>query len=179
MPETGTVDSVEQANASFARGLGFSCSQAVFSAFAPQLGLDRDLALKIGSAFGGGIARRGETCGAVTGALMVIGLKYGRTSVEDEQAKEQTYALAQRFVETFTRRNGSIVCQELLGCDISIPEQRELAREREIFSTLCPKLVRDAAEITAHILGVQDPNIFFQGASSEPTSPQSHQDTKK
>lgn len=156
MPETGTGDSVEQASASFADGVGFSCSQAVFSAFAPQFGLDRDLALKIGSAFGGGMARRGETCGAVTGALMVIGLKYGRTSVEDEQAKEETYALAQRFMEAFTRRNGSIVCRELLGYDLSFPEQRDLAHERQLFATLCPRLVRDAAEIVAHILDGQD-----------------------
>jgi C_GCAxxG_C_C family probable redox protein len=157
MPKAGTVDSVKQASANFARGSGFSCSQAVFSAFAPQLGLDRELALKIASAFGGGMARRGETCGAVTGALMVIGLKYGRTDVEDEQAKEQTYALAQRFVQMFTQRHGSIVCQELLDCDISIPQERELAHEQQLFSTLCSRFVQDAAEITAHILGGQAP----------------------
>jgi len=131
---------------------GFSCSQAMLSTYGPQLGLNHELALKVSGAFGGGMARIGETCGAVTGAFMVIGLKYGKTKVEDEQTKEKTYSLVREFVDRFKFRNGSIVCRELLGCDISTPEGRDLAKEKNLFATLCPKFVQDAAEIIEQIL---------------------------
>lgn len=139
------MNRVEQTVSCFEKG--FSCAQAVFSTFSPQLGLDRELALKVAGGFGGGMGRMGQTCGAVTGAFMVIGLEYTSTRAEDDQAKEKAYSLVKEFAEEFTSRNGSIVCSELLGYDISIPEQRELAREKGLFTSLCPKLVRDAAEI--------------------------------
>ena len=110
------------------------------------------MALKISAAFGGGMGRMGETCGAVTGALLVIGLKHGKTSAEDEEAKERTYRLVQELVDQFKSRNGSIVCRDLLGCDISVPEERELAKDKALFTTLCPRSVRDAAEIVERIL---------------------------
>lgn len=131
---------------------GFICSQAVLSAYAPQFGLDRDTALKIADGFGGGMARMGETCGAVTGAFMVIGLKNGRTSVEDTQAHETTYDLVNEFVRRFKSRNKSIVCRELLGCDISTPGGLQSARQQNLFTSVCPAYVRDAAEIIEEIL---------------------------
>jgi C_GCAxxG_C_C family probable redox protein len=131
---------------------GFICSQAVLSAYAPQLGLDRGTALKIADGFGGGMARMGETCGAVTGAFMVSGLKHGRTSVEDTQAHETTYDLVNEFVRRFKSRNKSIVCRELLGCDISTPGGLKNARQQNLSTTICPGYVRDAAEIIEEIL---------------------------
>ncbi len=131
---------------------GFSCSQAMLSTYGPELGLDRETALRVATAFGGGMGRMGATCGAVTGAFMVIGLKYGRTRVEDEETKEKAYSLVREFADRFESRNGSIVCTELLGYDIGTPEERELAREQGLFATLCPRLVRDAAEIIERIL---------------------------
>lgn len=131
---------------------GFSCSQAVLSAFAQQFGLDRETALKVAGAFGGGMGRMGETCGAVTGAFMVIGLKYGKTRAEDEQTKEKAYSLVKEFVEKFKSRNGSIVCRELLGCDLSTPEGARIAKEKNLTATVCPKFVQDAAEIIEQIL---------------------------
>ena len=131
---------------------GFSCSQAVFSTYGPQLGLDRERALKIAGTFGGGMGRMGETCGAVTGAFMVIGLKYGNSKVEDNPSKEKAYSLVREFVDRFQSRNGTIVCRELLGCELSTPEARELAQEKNLFATICPKLVQDAAEIIEKIL---------------------------
>ncbi len=70
--------------------------------------MDRETALKISDSFGGGMARMGETCGAVNGALMVIGLKYGNTKAGDKQAKEMTYEVVRDFVNRFIRCNGSI-----------------------------------------------------------------------
>jgi C_GCAxxG_C_C family probable redox protein len=132
---------------------GFNCSQAVLSAFAPQLGLDRVAALKVAGAFGGGMGRMGETCGAVTGALMAIGLKYGQTTGEDKAAKEKSYEMVKQFVERFKARNrGCLACRELLGADLSTPEGMQKIREKQAFTTMCPKFVRDAAEIVEELL---------------------------
>ena len=131
---------------------GFSCSQAVLSTCAPQLGLDRETALRVAGVFGGGMAHMGLTCGAVSGTLMVIGLRHGQTRAEDQQAKEKTYVLAREFVERFRSRNGSITCRELLGYDISTPEGIQLIREKGLFNSLCPKLVEDAIEIVEGLL---------------------------
>ncbi len=131
---------------------GFSCSQAVLSAFSEELGLDRPTALKVSTAFGGGMSGLALTCGAVTGALMVLGLKHGRTGKNDAAAKVRTYELSRQFVRRFTERHGSIVCRELLGLDISTPEGKERASQERLFETLCPAFVRTAAEILDEIL---------------------------
>lgn len=131
---------------------GFICSQALLSTYGTELGLDRETALKISTAFGGGIGRMGGICGAVSGAFLVISLKYGNAGVEDGQSREKTYVLVREFSEKFKSRNGSVTCRNLLGCDISIPEGLALAREKKLFSTVCPKFVRDAAEIIEQML---------------------------
>jgi C_GCAxxG_C_C family probable redox protein len=118
----------------------------VLSSFGEELGLEREQALRVAGAFGGGMARMGETCGAVTGALMTIGLKYGMTQSKDEEARDKTYKLAQEFMTRFKDRHGSLVCRELLGYDLSSPEARKAAHDKGFFSTLCPELVRDAVE---------------------------------
>jgi C_GCAxxG_C_C family probable redox protein len=117
------------------------------------------MALKVAGAFGGGMGHLGRTCGAVTGAFMVIGLGYGKTRAEDNETRDKAYRLVEELVDRFQSRNGSTVCKELLGYDISIPEEYELAIEKGVFATLCSKLVRDAAEIIEQILG-QDSNEF-------------------
>ncbi|AET68281.1 C_GCAxxG_C_C family probable redox protein [Desulfosporosinus orientis DSM 765] len=134
---------------------GFLCSQAIFSTYAPEIGLDRETALKISCSFGGGMARMGETCGAVTGALMVIGLKSGNTNVDDKQGKERTYGVAWDFVSRFTQCNDSIKCKDLLCCDISTTEGAKIANEKQLFTTLCPKFVEDAALIIEQILDIK------------------------
>jgi C_GCAxxG_C_C family probable redox protein len=116
------------------------------------LGLERELALRVAGAFGGGMARMDRTCGAVTGALMVIGLKYGMKQAKDEAARDKTYKLAQEFAARFKGRHKSIVCSELLGYDLSKPEERKAAYEQGLFTTLCPQLVRDAVEIVEQLL---------------------------
>jgi C_GCAxxG_C_C family probable redox protein len=130
----------------------FSCSQAILSTYGPELGLEKEIALKVAGAFGGGMARMGEVCGAVTGAFMVIGLKHGKIKVEDEEAKEKTYLIVREFVERFKSRNGSIKCRELLGYDISTLEGIKLIKEKKLFYTICVKYVRDAAEIIEELL---------------------------
>lgn len=131
---------------------GFNCSQAVFSTYAVGMGLDRNTALKVSQAFGGGMAQMGETCGAVTGAFMVIGLKYGRTRADDNEAKEKTYELVKEFTQKFRARNGTIICRELLRCDLSTPEGQRIAKDKELFSTVCPGFVKDAVDILEEVL---------------------------
>lgn len=131
---------------------GFSCSQAVLSTYGPQMDLDRETALGVASAFGGGIAHRGETCGAVAGALMVIGLNCGRIGIDYDDAKWRAYGLAQRFMQEFESRHGSVFCRDLLGYDISTPEGLESARQENLPTTRCINFVRDAAEILDELL---------------------------
>jgi len=144
------MNRIEQAIDCF--GQGFSCSQAILSTYGPELGLDREKALKVAGGFGGGMARMAETCGAVTGAFMVIGLKYGMTRLEDKEAKEKTYKLIQEFVKRFKVCNGTIICRELLGCDLSTSDGMRLFAEKDLIHTRCPKFIRDSAEILEEIL---------------------------
>ena len=124
---------------------GFSCAQAVFAACAPEMGLDRKKALKLSQAFGGGMAQMGLTCGAVTGALMVIGLKHGRTQADDQEAKDKTYALTKEFVQFFRDTFGTIGCRELIGIDLDNPEDVEKAEREGIFEKKCTEYVASAA----------------------------------
>jgi len=146
------MSSVEQAVARFNEGA--LCSQAVFSTYAEKMGLDRETATKIATPLGAGIARLGETCGAVSGAILAIGLKHGNMTdwrVEDKQ-KEEAYRAAREFVDGFRSRHGSILCRDLLGCDLNTPEGSREAAEKKLFLSLCPKLVRDAAEILEELI---------------------------
>ena len=128
------------------------CSQAMLTAYAAAFGMDRQAALKVSGAFGGGMGRMGEICGAVTGAFMVIGLKFGRTDVKDAKSHEETNRLVKGFTERFKQRNGSIVCRELLGCDLITEEGRKIFIDDKFRDTKCVKFVRDAAEIIEEIL---------------------------
>jgi C_GCAxxG_C_C family probable redox protein len=131
---------------------GFTCGQAVLAAFAEVHGLDRDAALKLACAHGGGIARTGSTCGAVSGALMAIGLAHGRTKVEDEAAREKTYAAALALLERFREEHGSDVCRQLLGVDIGTAQGRDIAMKSGLFKTRCPLFVRSATRIVATLV---------------------------
>jgi C_GCAxxG_C_C family probable redox protein len=130
---------------------GFNCSQAVFSTLASPLGLENSLALKIASPFGGGIGRTGETCGAISGALMALGLQKGFSEV-DPQAKDRIYALAREFMRRFQERYGALDCKVLIGVDIGTPEGLQKARQQDIFSTRCSQFISGAVEIAEDML---------------------------
>ena len=127
----------------------FNCSQSVFSAFAPQYGLDTKTALKLASPFGGGVARRGEVCGAVTGALLALGLARG---VEAPAGKEEIYRLSQEFMRMFEEKHNTVLCRDLIACDLSTPAGHQAAAEKRVFTTICPVLVQDAVEIVQKLL---------------------------
>ncbi len=142
---TVDISASEKAVSLFDRG--FSCSQSVFAAFAPRLGLDEALALRLAQPFAGGMVGSGDWCGAVTGAMMVLGALYGRDRADDDAAKKKTYAEVERFFQAFTAAHGSKKCRELLGCDISTPEGKKIQEERKLHETVCRGLVRDAAAL--------------------------------
>ena len=120
------------------------CSQAVFAAFSEDYNLSKDQALKIGACFGSGM-RKGEVCGACTGALMALGLKYG-----DDKAKSDE--VCDKFLDEFKKQNGSYICRDLRGCDISTPEGVNHAVDNNLFREFCPMMVESAARIVDGIL---------------------------
>jgi len=131
---------------------GFSCAPAVLSAYAERLGLEETLALRIACGFGGGIGRMGRTCGAVTGAVMVIGLKHGQSDAADEESRQETHKLVKKFIDKFTALHGSIECRELIGYDLSNSAGLKAARESGVFQDKCHGFVYDAARILEDVL---------------------------
>ena len=129
----------------------FNCSQAVFTTFATEMGIDEDTALMLSTNFGGG-ARCGELCGAVAGAHMVLGLKNGHCHSENTDEKAGAYDLAVEFNKRFCEKNDSVVCRNLLGYDLTIPEDVEVIKAKNLFKTICPQLVADATEIVEQML---------------------------
>lgn len=130
---------------------GYSCSQAVLGTYAEQLGASKDTALKLASGLGGGIGRTGEICGAVTGAILVIGLKYGTTNPKDQTSKYECYSKARQFCEEFKARTGSLICRELLGFDFNTPEGMARSKQAGAFGH-CPEFVQIAVEILDSML---------------------------
>ena len=143
------MDNIEKAVEIFKSGL--SCSQAILGAYCEQFGLDKETAYKIGSGFGGGM-HLDQTCGAVTGAFMVIGLKFGRTRADDIEAKMKVVEATREFAEKFKARHGSIGCTDLIGCNVSTQEDYEEAKKKDLFKQLCPEFVKSAAEILEEVL---------------------------
>jgi len=126
---------------------GFSCSQAVFTPYAEEYGIQREKCLKMTQVLGGGISYMGLTCGAVTGALLMISLRFGRSRADDKAAKDLTYALAQKFCQRFTELHGSINCTDLVGCSLKTAHGLALAREKDLFQKYCAGFVEDACRL--------------------------------
>ncbi|MBC2582256.1 C-GCAxxG-C-C family protein [Clostridium sp. DJ247] len=140
----------EDAIVQFNKG-GVNCTQCVLLSFSDELGLDKKLALKIAYGFGGGMCQ-GEVCGAVTGAIMVLNLKYGQDEIDDKESKEKIYEAVRVFSEKFKNINGSIICRDLLRYDLNQEGARKYARENGLFKEVCPKAIKDAIEILEDIL---------------------------
>ncbi len=147
------MNHVEKAEAYFSNN--FNCSQAVFTTFATELGMEEEVALKVATQFGGG-ARKGEMCGAVSGALMVLGLKYGHCHAESQEEKSKAYAISEDFMNRFIAKNGTVVCRELLGYDLTKPEDMAKIAELGLFKTTCPEMIRCATQIVEDMMAEID-----------------------
>ncbi len=144
------MSKAEEAKKQFEKG--FHCAPAILSTYSKQFGLDKALALKIACGFGAGIGRMGRTCGAVTGALMVIGLKHGQVNLADQESSQRTYTLVREFINRFITTHGSIECKELIGYDLSDSSELSMARDSGVFQKKCPGFVYDAACILEDVL---------------------------
>jgi C_GCAxxG_C_C family probable redox protein len=128
-----------------------NCAQSLLTSFSEDFGLKKDLALKVARAFGGGMGQSKGTCGAVTGAYMVLGLASKPTGDYTKDRADMGAKMAE-FNRRFTELHGALNCTELTGYDLSKPEEAEKAHEKGVFANTCPGLVRDAAKILEDIL---------------------------
>ena len=135
---------VEQALSLFEK---YNCCQSVLAAYSPELGMERNLALRAAAGMPG-IGGLGNVCGTVSGATLVIGLKtMNENNIRDPEARHKTSDTVKEFVARFEERHSSIKCKELLGCDISTPEGYRQAKKNNLFKTKCPKFVESAVDI--------------------------------
>lgn len=130
---------------------GLNCSQSILTAFGEPFGVDAENAKKLGRPWGGGVGRMGQMCGALSGAIMVLGFSQNG-GVDEAQARNNIYSSIQKLVRGFENRNGTAVCKELLGADISTAEGQRKMKEEMLAKKLCPKFVKDAAEILGELL---------------------------
>ncbi len=131
---------------------GFNCAQSAFVPFALRNGMDRDDALKLTTGFGAGMVYRAETCGAISGSMMAIGLAAGRAKADDYDARETTYLLINKLYSEFKKQHGHLVCQHLLGMENNEPESWQKAESEGVFEHKCPVFVRQATQLTETIL---------------------------
>ncbi|MBO4748820.1 MAG: C_GCAxxG_C_C family protein [Lachnospiraceae bacterium] len=132
-------------------GRHFHCSQAVLAAYADECGLTEEQALKLGGCFGSGM-RKGEVCGACTGALMVLGALYGQCDETDLESRELSNRVNDEMMDGFAEKMGSCLCRDILGCDVRTEEGIRFARENNLFKELCPRVVADAVDVLEEVL---------------------------
>ena len=124
---------------------GYMCSEAILKAYAKDFGLDETITVKLASGFAGGMAQ-GDTCGAVTGAIMAIGLKYGTEGKTDQYARDRLFLKVQEFSHQFRQRRDTLVCGKILimnGIDPTNPEDMKTLRDKNV----CNQIVADAVDI--------------------------------
>jgi C_GCAxxG_C_C family probable redox protein len=126
---------------------GLNCTQAVVTSYSGELNFDKDLGLQIACGFGGGMGRLQETCGAVTGSFMVLGIYTCAKFAENSRRKEETYSMIQKFDEKFKQLHGTTNCHSLLNCDLRTEEGHRYAKENNLFETICEKCITDSMEI--------------------------------
>lgn len=135
---------------------GFGCAQCVASVFSEDFGIDEVIAQKMALGLGGGIGRQGEVCGAISGGILVLGMKNGVSSMDGEAnkvAKEKVYALDQEFLRRFIERTGAVRCNDILGFDMNDPAARAEASAKGVFATRCNGCIKDSVEILEEMLG--------------------------
>lgn len=130
---------------------GFDCSQIVLANVSEKLDISKEEALKIAACFGGGMWH-GETCGCVIGALIALGMKYATTKENDHDKKNELLKLKNEFEDKFCNKNGSCICKEILGYNLSLPNEMEKIQEQKLLETKCPKVVLSACDILDEML---------------------------
>ena len=131
---------------------GYNCAQSVLAAFCEETGISDDMALKISCGLGAGMGRNQEVCGAVTGGILVLGLRHGRGVNDEQPATALTYKKTREFMSLFAERNGSYICRELLnGCDLKTEAGQQQFTEKDMKNRVCKVCVESAVEILERI----------------------------
>ena len=132
-----------------------SCCSGVLAAFAPDLGLEEELAAGLGRGMAGGVGSLGNVCGAVSGAVLALGAKMtNKDNIQNMEAGMKIMDTVKEFTARFEEQHSSIICRELLGYDISTPEKRQAAMEAKAYAN-CPEYVKSAAAILDEMLGAE------------------------
>jgi len=131
---------------------GLNCAQSVLISFSEKLKFDKALASGISLGFGSGMGRLQETCGAVTGAFMAIGIYHFRKYPDIKESKDKSYQMVREFNKRFTTIHGSSQCIELLKCDLKTEEGQRFAKENNLFETVCENCVSSSVKILDDLL---------------------------
>lgn len=131
---------------------GLNCAQAVLTGYSDALGSDNNLVLNISAGFGGGMGRLQETCGAVTGSYMVMGLYNGKKFTDNKDKKEVTYKMIQTFSERFKLLHGATDCKSLIKCDLKTDDGHRYAKDNNLFETICEKCITDSIRLVDEII---------------------------
>ncbi len=130
----------------------YHCSQALFGAFAEEFGMDLKMALKLSTCFGGGM-RQGGVCGCITASLMVLGIALGFYDSQDRELEIYGNKKTDEFIKLFTERmDGAINCRDILGNDISKPEEMAVIRQEGLILKRCPRALNVSIEILEKML---------------------------
>ena len=130
---------------------GYNCAQSVLLSFADELKFSKELAQKIAAGFGGGMGKQQETCGAVTGAIMVLGLLKGEHVNNNDELKSESYGSVKELSRSFIAEYKTTQCKDLIGCDLNTPEGSAKFKEEKIMETVCAGCVKKAVEIVEAI----------------------------
>jgi C_GCAxxG_C_C family probable redox protein len=131
---------------------GFNCAQSILYAFRDEGNLDEETALKMATGLGAGMGRKVETCGAVTGGILVLGFRYGRGTKDDSMVAEKTFDKTRELMDRFSAKCGSYNCRQLLnGCDLATEEGKRRFREENLRDQTCLTCVESVAEILEEI----------------------------
>ncbi len=130
----------------------YHCSQALFGAFAEEFGMDLKMALKLSTCFGGGM-RQGGVCGCITASLMVLGIALGFYDSQDRELEIYGNKKTDEFIKLFTERmDGATNCRDILGNDISKPEEMAVIRQEGLILKRCPRALNVSIEILEKML---------------------------
>ena len=126
---------------------GYNCAQSLVLSFADDLKYSKELAQKMAAGFGGGMGKQQETCGAVTGAIMVLGILKGEEVNNNDELKASAYGAVKELIRDFVAEYKTTQCSELIGCDLNTPEGSEKFKDDKIMENVCAACVKKAVEI--------------------------------
>lgn len=132
---------------------GYNCAQSVIYSFCDDLKLEKNIALKIACGFGAGMGRKEEVCGAITGGIMVIGMKYGRGENQDPTKTDQTYQKTRELMDKFVEKQNTYICRQLIeGCELTTTEGQNKFKEKDLKIKVCKQCVSSVVEILEEII---------------------------